>query len=1325
MTTMSAYFPRLACVCAASIAGLVASPSLAKADTFANLLQSYSNYDYDTGCTGDCIKEINSLQPLLTSNPDDMTLDANSRLIVVLVEARIIDPGQGVPGQVSDLLSRLRRFKADLVAEGYTPRFVQADVYAGANHQDGKTLLAMRRLLRDARSAYPAMQGALLVGNFPEALLVQEVGVFWSDGDPGGAQSYTLQANVLTDRSEIVLSDLDGGWENLYREAWMALPSLHGAIEPIEPLPRRSESGMGLESMFGRRLTFISPSTTHTGSPSSLADFFHIRDTTYSDTGLATPPKREIEITGDFLDPETGPNDDAPGIVNRLAYPEIFVSRINARHVATNIDPFYEDVNGRHFLDANGVPQTVQASSDLFDPVPQWLHFQPDLDLERRVLVDYFDRNHRYRVGGYTTAVPYACVGSQGLSAADMCGQLEPAGLGSGGVIKSDASLLDYVNWLASPATSTTLRGINAHASGTSHDFGGPYSDADLVAAVGSNAWRWIESPPGSFTYVPTLEHMQSNGVTTVDQFFYRTLWENKVLANTSPSLYIDVGCEANSPAHVYSLNYAEPKYGLFQHAENILFYANGVALASRARVFNDWPLGVGAAMAPDKANFGAGMLAYHDIERKWPLGQAGYDLAHRKRVYFWSEIGDWTVRKSYGNGIGLLGVTSPTPGDLRFEADTVAADKTWLAGAVPFIGWNYDLANADVKAVADFDGDGKNEILLESTWGLGLIDRQGESTGLNERFTMVAGGPSGSTFGNWTYDRNTDIIAGAGDYDNDGRQEILVVNSSGMGILKYDGTQLTSVMTAGNGTSLGGWILNTKDNNFHLLNRNNGQSKRILATSAWGMGVIEWSNGAFVGIASAQNGSKWGNWTVSTAGDVVQGIGDFDGDGSDDILIKSGTHLGILSLGSSKTSLMVKPSGTRFGAWAYNGSSDVIRKVADLDTDPQHTADILIRNSGWIGILSYSNGTLTSKMVQPQGTAFGSWPSAYSDTIEGTGDFTGDGLIDILVFNRQAKRVGILTLSSGNLESKAIQMLDGSLLGNWVQTPCMNIVGTGVFTEDGIAKYLVQPMPAEACASGGGFGDAWNQGATGWTDQLYPRDFNIFVRDGVSGFHHVEGPVGGAAVNATSFSLNWGHQQPTAVLSQGLTLSQGTVTGDIHCTGSPCQYTNVTLRGSAIGKPAMDYAAIFAKLQVLSSTLSALPANGRVWKQYSELTLTGTDPELNVFSVDASAFQDTYSIVLKVPPTSTAIINVGGTAVAINYAGMNVNGLPPGKILWNLPQATSYENKGMAFSGSVLAPLAMATIQWGNMSGTVVAAAATVQAEMYFRPFKNNWLVP
>ena len=850
-----------------------------------------------------------------------------------------------------------------------------------------------------------------------------------------------------------------------------------------------------------------------------------------------------------------------------------------------------------------------------------------------------------------------------------------------------------------------------------------------LAAATGPNPWRWVETPSGSTgfsSYVPTLAALSG----AANQYLDRTIWENGLLANTSPVLYVHDGCFANSPKDAESRPYNDPLYGRWQNAEGVLFYLNGVALVSRAKEYYDVPTGFGEAIAPVRANFGMGLKAYFDYEGTHPSVPVD-----RKKAYFWSEIGDWTARKSYANGVGLMGIESQS-GVLAFDADTIAADKSQLAAETAGSGWDYDLRNVNVKAIADFDGDTRNEILLDSTWGIAIIDRAGSRAEDNQRFSMVAGGPTGSQFGSWTYHRDTDASVATGDFDNDTRVEILVTNISGLGMLKYDGTGITSVMTATNGTSFGGWVLNANDNNFFTIKRVKSatqvkKASRILATSSWGMAIFELSGGTLVPITSAQNGTKWGNWTVATSTDIVQGLGDFDGDGNDDILIKSSANLGILSLNStnSKVSLMVKPNGSLFGGWNYNGSTDVIRKVADLDSDSAHAADILIRNPGWIGILSYSNGNLTSKLVQQQGTVFGTggWTTSYSDVIEGVGDFTGDRLVDLLVSNRNTHQVGVLTFSNGSMATKAIQHLDGSLLGGWVQTPCMNIVGTGVFTQEGVAKYLVQPRAGDACAPGTVLGDAWDQGAVASTTQHYPRDFSIFVKGNVIGFQDVQGPVGGGSVTSRSLNVNSKWQQPAGAVSGAVSLAQGTVSGDVRCTGSLCSVdSTVTVKGSVIRSASIDFAAVFAKLQGLSAGLKGLPTNGKAWKPYSSvLILTGTDPDLNVFAVDASAFQNVYSIELKVPSSSTAIINVGGAAVAINYGSMNVHVQAPGKILWNLYEATTFENQGMGFWGSVLAPLATVNLQWGSMSGSLVAAGGNVQSEMYFYPFKNNWLVP
>ena len=54
-----------------------------------------------------------------------------------------------------------------------------------------------------------------------------------------------------------------------------------------------------------------------------------------------------------------------------------------------------------------------------------------------------------------------------------------------------------------------------------------------------------------------------------------------------------------------------------------------------------------------------------------------------------------------------------------------------------------------------------------------------------------------------------------AGDYDGDGRAEILVTSPWGIGLLKISGNSANAFMMAPNGTRFGGWLLNTVDNRF------------------------------------------------------------------------------------------------------------------------------------------------------------------------------------------------------------------------------------------------------------------------------------------------------------------------------------------------------------------------------------------------------------------------------------------------------------------------------------------------------------------------------
>jgi hypothetical protein len=133
------------------------------------------------------------------------------------------------------------------------------------------------------------------------------------------------------------------------------------------------------------------------------------------------------------------------------------------------------------------------------------------------------------------------------------------------------------------------------------------------------------------------------------DLYIHRTLYENKVLSDSASSFYIHMGCQANSPARASTEAYNQGRYGVFQNVEGILFYVKGLALASRAKVFNDWPrdLPEEFGLTPT-SRFGDGLTAYFQRDSQDTNLGRFENAAGCKRAYTWSIIGDWTLRLRY-----------------------------------------------------------------------------------------------------------------------------------------------------------------------------------------------------------------------------------------------------------------------------------------------------------------------------------------------------------------------------------------------------------------------------------------------------------------------------------------------------------------------------------------------------------------------------------------------------------------------------------------------------------------------------------------------------
>ncbi|MFE3053503.1 FG-GAP repeat domain-containing protein [Nocardia sp. NPDC059236] len=169
-----------------------------------------------------------------------------------------------------------------------------------------------------------------------------------------------------------------------------------------------------------------------------------------------------------------------------------------------------------------------------------------------------------------------------------------------------------------------------------------------------------------------------------------------------------------------------------------------------------------------------------------------------------------------------------------------------------------------DPSAAADFDGDGKAEVLIESEWGIGVL----KQNGANLTATVMA--QNGTRLGGWNLNTANDDVALVGDFDGDGVAEVLVRSGWGIGVLKQNGANLTATVMAQNGTRLGGWNLNTTERGFHdqfvaAADFDGDGKAEVLIESEWGIGVLKQNGANLTATAMAKSGTRLGGWLLNT----------------------------------------------------------------------------------------------------------------------------------------------------------------------------------------------------------------------------------------------------------------------------------------------------------------------------------------------------------------------------------------------------------------------------------------------------------------------------
>ena len=388
------------------------------------------------------------------------------------------------------------------------------------------------------------------------------------------------------------------------------------------------------------------------------------------------------------------------------------------------------------------------------------------------------------------------------------------------------------------------------------------------------------------------------------------------------------------------------------------------------------------------------------------------------------------------GDGRADVLVTSPWGlGILGLDGSTFG-QHALAPNGTRFGEWLLNTRDNNVELLADLDGDGRSEALVSSLWGIGVLDYTGSG------LTSIAMAANGTRLGGWIINTADNQLLHAGDVDGDGRAEVLVTSPWDLGILELGPAGLTSLMLAPNGTRFGDWLLSTADNAFPLLADVDGDGRaEIVVTSPWGLGILKLNGTTLTSIVMAPNGTSFGDWTLDTETDQIEVAADVDGDGAAELIVSGPTKVAVLRLQhGSFVTVATARTGDNLAGWTLDAARDRLGVAGDLDGDGRD--EILVTSTNGLAVLEYSSGALRAAVVAPNGTRLGEWLLNTRDNrLNRVADLNGDGRAEVLATSPWG--MGVLRLDGGRLTSVAMAP-NGSRFGGWLLNTADNDLEAG-----------------------------------------------------------------------------------------------------------------------------------------------------------------------------------------------------------------------------------------------------------------------------------------
>jgi choice-of-anchor A domain-containing protein len=151
-------------------------------------------------------------------------------------------------------------------------------------------------------------------------------------------------------------------------------------------------------------------------------------------------------------------------------------------------------------------------------------------------------------------------------------------------------------------------------------------------------------------------------------------------------------------------------------------------------------------------------------------------------------------------------------------------------------------------------------------------------------------------------------------------------------------------------------------------------------------------------------------------------------------------------------------------------------------------------------------------------------------------------------------------------------------------------------------------------------------------------------------------------------------------------------------------------------------------EMEIRSALFAAIEDRGVSVKEMTtphELSLIGTDPDLNVFNLTHDQWSLSQSdIIISAPSTSTVLVNVHGGPIVLGPGAMRLTGVTANRILVNYVDAEEITQTSFLLEGSVIAPYANGTFTGGGIDGTAVIGGDVVSMqgfEFHNFPFRGQ----